>query len=403
MEAHGCRPRAHVPGRDVLGIRYFLAGGADGAGPHDAACRRGGACSRASATPFRHLSFPDPHDVFTTDDPENAKTVLGTRFEDWVVPRLRRKAFLPVFGNTPSSSPTAPSGTARGPPSGPPLSGTGYPTWTSSTGTSWPRCPATGGPVDLQAEFARLATDTISAFMFGRSTSRPAAVAGAGAGARATRCSSGRKFDAALLQAVATRSRGWAGRRCWSRTGSWTKCSAFLPAAERETTTTTTTPSATISWASSRRGATPPRSVLSYLFYQLSTRPGLVAELRAEIARALPDGAAPVFCPKPGANVRYNPWSMHRRPDLYGPDADDFRPERWRDLRVTWEYIPFNAGPRICIGQQFALTQTQIALVTFRLLQTFRAVERRDDRPPVQKLGISLSMRYGTWVSLTPA
>ncbi|KAI1492228.1 cytochrome P450, partial [Biscogniauxia mediterranea] len=92
------------------------------------------------------------------------------------------------------------------------------------------------------------------------------------------------------------------------------------------------------------------------------------------------------------------PWVMHRRKDIYGDDADEFRPERWESLRLTFEYLPFNAGPRICIGQQFALTQ--LAMVTFRLLQAFPTIEPRDDRPPIQRLGVNTSMLYGTWVSM---
>ncbi|KAI1158137.1 cytochrome P450 [Nemania serpens] len=188
-------------------------------------------------------------------------------------------------------------------------------------------------------------------------------------------------------------------------------------------------------------------SVLSYLFFELSRRADVVAAIRAEITAlghenptweelrnmkylswviketlrlnppvasnqreavrdtVLPrgggaDGSAPVFVQK-GTNFRYLPWVMHRRTDLFGADAEAFRPERWKDLKVTYEYVPFNAGPRICIGQQFALTQ--IALITFRLLQVFKAIERRDDRPPAQKLGINLSMLYGCLVSVSPA
>ncbi|KAI0859928.1 cytochrome P450 52E2 [Xylaria cubensis] len=188
-------------------------------------------------------------------------------------------------------------------------------------------------------------------------------------------------------------------------------------------------------------------SVLSYLFFELSRRPDIAATIRAEIAElgsedptweqlrgmrylnwvlkeALrlnppvatntreavrdtvlprgggPDGKSPVFVRK-GTSIRYVPWIMHRRTDIFGEDADEFRPERWEDLRVTLEYLPFNAGPRICIGQQFALTQ--MALITLRLLQAFKTIERRDDRPPIQKLGINLSMLYGCQVSVTPA
>lgn len=42
-------------------------------------------------------------------------------------------------------------------------------------------------------------------------------------------------------------------------------------------------------------------------------------------------------------------------------------------------------------------------MTTFRILQAYQKIERRDDRPPVQKLGINLSMLHGCWVSMTPA
>jgi cytochrome P450 len=44
---------------------------------------------------------------------------------------------------------------------------------------------------------------------------------------------------------------------------------------------------------------------------------------------------------------------MHRRKDIYGEDANEFRPERWETLRPGWEFLPFNGGPRICIGREF--------------------------------------------------
>ncbi|KAL8692138.1 MAG: hypothetical protein Q9218_002780 [Villophora microphyllina] len=74
------------------------------------------------------------------------------------------------------------------------------------------------------------------------------------------------------------------------------------------------------------------------------------------------DGNSPIFVAK-GTAIAYGVHAMHRRKDLYGEDAAEFKPERWLDdgeekgLRVGWEYLPFNGGPRICIGQQFALTE----------------------------------------------
>ncbi len=43
---------------------------------------------------------------------------------------------------------------------------------------------------------------------------------------------------------------------------------------------------------------------------------------------------------------------MHRRTDIYGKDALEFRPECWEDgtlLRdVGYGYLPFNGGPQVC-------------------------------------------------------
>ncbi|OJD28967.1 cytochrome p450 [Diplodia corticola] len=85
-----------------------------------------------------------------------------------------------------------------------------------------------------------------------------------------------------------------------------------------------------------------------------------------------PDGRSPVFVAE-GMEVGYSVHVMQRRPDVWGPDAAAFRPERWEARRVGWEYLPFNGGPRICIGQQFALTEASYVVV--RLLQRFEAVE----------------------------
>lgn len=59
-----------------------------------------------------------------------------------------------------------------------------------------------------------------------------------------------------------------------------------------------------------------------------------------------PDGRSPFFVKK-GSIVAWNIYVMHRRKDLYGEDAEDFKPERWLDdpetgkkgLRPSWEYL----------------------------------------------------------------
>lgn len=78
------------------------------------------------------------------------------------------------------------------------------------------------------------------------------------------------------------------------------------------------------------------------------------------------DGKSPILVPKKGYIV-WDVYAMHRREDLYGEDAAIFRPERWLDtadgkgLRVGWEYLPFNGGPRICIGRTYTLSRSSLA------------------------------------------
>ncbi|KAB8253793.1 cytochrome P450 [Aspergillus pseudonomiae] len=87
------------------------------------------------------------------------------------------------------------------------------------------------------------------------------------------------------------------------------------------------------------------------------------------------DGTSPIYIRK-GEEVAYNVHIMHRREDLWGTDANEFRPDRWSGRRPGWEFIPFNGGPRICLGQQFALTEAGYVIV--RMLQRFDKVENMD-------------------------
>ena len=92
---------------------------------------------------------------------------------------------------------------------------------------------------------------------------------------------------------------------------------------------------------------------------------------------------------------------MQRREDLFGENANEFIPERWESLRPGWNFVPFNGGPRICIGQQFALTEASYA--TVRILQSFKDIEKRDDSELVERLTLTATVRAGTNVGLTPA
>ncbi|RPA80792.1 CYP52A18 [Ascobolus immersus RN42] len=98
-----------------------------------------------------------------------------------------------------------------------------------------------------------------------------------------------------------------------------------------------------------------------------------------------PDQMSPVFLQK-GQPVNYNVYAMQRDPRIWGPNAAKFIPERWEkghpEYRKTgaWEYLPFNGGPRICIGQQYALANGGYVLA--RLCQLY---ERMDTLDPERK------------------
>lgn len=85
-----------------------------------------------------------------------------------------------------------------------------------------------------------------------------------------------------------------------------------------------------------------------------------------------PDKKAPILV-KNGQAVGYPVYVMHRRKDIYGEDADEFRPERWMGDELkgihAYAYLPFNGGPRICLGQEFALLEASYTIA--RLVQLF--------------------------------
>ena len=68
-----------------------------------------------------------------------------------------------------------------------------------------------------------------------------------------------------------------------------------------------------------------------------------------------------------GTQVLTIQWVVHRDPRWY-EDPEAFRPERWADdlerRLPRCAYFPFGDGPRICIGQQFALTEAVLVLAT---------------------------------------
>jgi len=120
-----------------------------------------------------------------------------------------------------------------------------------------------------------------------------------------------------------------------------------------------------------------------------------------------PDGLSPIGILK-DTPIGYSTLVMQRRTDLYPANSPYppliYAPERWESWQPRpWQYIPFNGGPRICIGQQFALTEMGYTIV--RMLQKFERVqgfmESLDGGDPCLKAEIVLQpgqgVRVGFW------
>ncbi|GAW19911.1 hypothetical protein ANO14919_094040 [Xylariales sp. No.14919] len=123
------------------------------------------------------------------------------------------------------------------------------------------------------------------------------------------------------------------------------------------------------------------------------------------------DGTQPIAVLK-DTPIGYSTLVMQRREDLYPPVSEKFPdpleycPDRWFVWQPRpWQYIPFNGGPRICIGQQFALTEMTYVLT--RMFQRFERVEsfmkEVDGGTPTLKSEIVIQPGDGVKVALWQA
>ncbi|XP_062592665.1 ultra-long-chain fatty acid omega-hydroxylase-like [Saccostrea cucullata] len=74
-----------------------------------------------------------------------------------------------------------------------------------------------------------------------------------------------------------------------------------------------------------------------------------------------------------GSTIVINIYSLHHNAEVWGEDHMKFKPERFTkenmEKRDSFAFCPFSAGPRNCIGQNFAMSEEKIVLAT--LLQRF--------------------------------
>ncbi|KAI3406453.2 hypothetical protein KGF56_000584 [Candida oxycetoniae] len=104
------------------------------------------------------------------------------------------------------------------------------------------------------------------------------------------------------------------------------------------------------------------------------------------------DGKSPVFVRK-GQKVIYSMFTANRTPKYFGAKTEEFIPERFAELPKSGgsAFMPFSTGPRLCLGQQLALTET--SYMTIRLLQTFDSIKQAPNTPYPPRTNFSATMR----------
>jgi cytochrome P450 len=189
-------------------------------------------------------------------------------------------------------------------------------------------------------------------------------------------------------------------------------------------------------------------NLMTWVLYVLMTNDNVLQACREEVDRVLPNGTEPtdehltelvvceavinetlrlyppapffsrhcvrehiigterkVLVPK-GATIVIYSYSLHRRSDLWSRPLE-FDYTRWmRDPKTglkpklphPFAYLPFAAGPRNCIGQNFALLEAKIMLAMFVQRCSFEMIPGQKVVPDVK---ITMRTKYGLWANIS--
>ncbi|HEV6967477.1 cytochrome P450 [Roseateles sp.] len=103
------------------------------------------------------------------------------------------------------------------------------------------------------------------------------------------------------------------------------------------------------------------------------------------------------------ALVRVTPWLLHRDPRWWPREPDGFRPERFLpeapDDIPRGAYIPFGLGPRVCLGQHFAMLE--MTLIAALVLQRFE-LSPVGPAAPRPRMAVTLRPEGGLTLKLAP-
>ncbi|GAC1466455.1 MAG: cytochrome P450 [Ktedonobacteraceae bacterium] len=121
--------------------------------------------------------------------------------------------------------------------------------------------------------------------------------------------------------------------------------------------------------------------------------------------RALRDVVIDGYLIPKGYVVLLAPYTLHRRAD-YFPQPESFMPERFtaeqEKLLPRYAYLPFGAGPRVCIGLHFAMMEGHLLLATLAQRATFSLLSNQAIEPdpihhltlrPVSVVNVSVKKR----------
>ncbi|WP_333473110.1 cytochrome P450 [Paracoccus onubensis] len=101
---------------------------------------------------------------------------------------------------------------------------------------------------------------------------------------------------------------------------------------------------------------------------------------------------------RPGDTIVLPIYALHRH-HLLWRDPDAFDPDRFETPPDRFAFLPFGAGPRICIGASFAIQEAVIILATLLNRFRFSPVPGRDPEP---RMILTLRPHGGVWLNVSP-
>ncbi|GFS74154.1 cytochrome P450 3A24, partial [Nephila pilipes] len=110
---------------------------------------------------------------------------------------------------------------------------------------------------------------------------------------------------------------------------------------------------------------------------------------------------------KEGLAVQVPTYHLHRDPELWGPDVNEFKPERFSPENKAkihpMAFQAFGAGPRNCVGMRFAYMEAKLALARLLSKYKFKPCSKTDKEDLELKINsAALNPKNGIWTKAIP-